>query len=376
MCAFQHACACAERGQYIRVMYSEITRVLNHLLAVTCHSMDVGALTPFLWAFEEREKLLEFYERVSGARMHAAYFRVGGVAQDLPIGLMKDIYDWARQFTHRLDEIEELLSGNRIFKERTVDIGVITAKQTSCGGRRLIAWCAGDKFLDLALISLQGGSGILKVLRLPTLESRLPSLRPLCLADTPHHEAKLHSAAAASSLVTSDMHVLVGFGIPLHEVLPTLCGLRAWDWGASGPIVRGSSCVPFTHRTLLTLCAPYSSCLPHLVCPLLIVPCSSCVPFTHRTLLTLCAPYSSCLPHLVCPLLIVPCSPCVPLTQCALLTLCVTCRLGTGVPPVPSCAAPALTGTCARHSLTTPMGESTDVTGTALFPAGQGMQER
>jgi hypothetical protein len=71
--------------------------VLNHLLAITCHAMDVGALTPFLWAFEEREKLFEFYERVSGARMHAAYFRVGGVAQDLPIGLLKDIYDWARQ---------------------------------------------------------------------------------------------------------------------------------------------------------------------------------------------------------------------------------------------------------------------------------------
>jgi len=129
--------AVPERAQYIRVLYSEITRVLNHLLAVTCHSMDCGALTPFLWAFEEREKLFEFYERVSGARMHAAYFRVGGVAQDLPIGLMKDIYDWARQFTHRLDEIEELLSGNRIWKERTVDVGVITAQQAwdwGCSG--------------------------------------------------------------------------------------------------------------------------------------------------------------------------------------------------------------------------------------------------
>lgn len=129
--------AVPERAQYIRVMYSEITRVLNHLLAVTCHAMDVGALTPFLWAFEEREKLFEFYERVSGARMHAAYFRVGGVAQDLPIGLMKDIYDWARQFTSRLDEIEELLSGNRIWKERTVDVGIVTAKQAwdwGCSG--------------------------------------------------------------------------------------------------------------------------------------------------------------------------------------------------------------------------------------------------
>eukprot|EP00877_Chromochloris_zofingiensis_P009252 jgi/Chrzof1/4580/Cz14g19020.t1 len=85
------------RAQYIRVLFSEITRIMNHILAVTCHAMDVGALTPFLWAFEEREKLMEFYERVSGARMHAAYFRVGGVAQDLPVGLLKDIYEFARQ---------------------------------------------------------------------------------------------------------------------------------------------------------------------------------------------------------------------------------------------------------------------------------------
>eukprot|EP00879_Flechtneria_rotunda_P006701 GHRR01007041.1.p1 GENE.GHRR01007041.1~~GHRR01007041.1.p1 ORF type:complete len:384 (+),score=91.69 GHRR01007041.1:186-1337(+) len=85
------------RAQYIRVLFSEITRIMNHLLAITCHAMDVGALTPFLWAFEEREKLMEFYERVSGARMHAAYFRPGGVAQDLPVGLLKDIYDFSRQ---------------------------------------------------------------------------------------------------------------------------------------------------------------------------------------------------------------------------------------------------------------------------------------
>ncbi|KAG1674665.1 hypothetical protein FOA52_007189 [Chlamydomonas sp. UWO 241] len=118
-----------ERAQYIRVLFSEITRILNHLLAISCHAMDIGALTPFLWAFEEREKLFEFYERVSGARMHAAYFRVGGVAQDLPVGLLKDIYDWARQYASRMDEIEELLSGNRIWKERTIDVGVITAAQ-------------------------------------------------------------------------------------------------------------------------------------------------------------------------------------------------------------------------------------------------------
>jgi NADH dehydrogenase (ubiquinone) Fe-S protein 2 len=102
------------RAQYIRVLYCEITRILNHLLAVTTHALDVGAMTPFLWAFEEREKLMEFYERVSGARMHAAYIRPGGVHEDLPIGLCNDIYEWVQQFPSRLDEIEELLTENRI----------------------------------------------------------------------------------------------------------------------------------------------------------------------------------------------------------------------------------------------------------------------
>ncbi len=102
------------RAQYIRVLFNEITRILNHLMALTTHAMDVGALTPFLWGFEEREKLMEFYERVSGARMHASYIRVGGVAQDLPAGLLKDIYLFSRQFRSRIDEMEELLSGNRI----------------------------------------------------------------------------------------------------------------------------------------------------------------------------------------------------------------------------------------------------------------------
>lgn len=125
------------RGQYIRVLYSEITRILNHILAITCHAMDCGAFTPFLWAFEEREKLFEFYERVCGARMHANYFRVGGVSQDLPIGLLRDIYEWARQYASRLDEMEELLTGNRIWKERTIDVGVITAQMAwdwGCSG--------------------------------------------------------------------------------------------------------------------------------------------------------------------------------------------------------------------------------------------------
>lgn len=99
------------------------------LMAVLTHAMDVGALTPFLWGFEEREKLMEFYERVSGARLHAAYVRPGGVAFDLPHGLLNDIYMWATQFSSRVDEIEEVVTGNRIWKERTIGIGKVTAKQ-------------------------------------------------------------------------------------------------------------------------------------------------------------------------------------------------------------------------------------------------------
>jgi len=117
------------RAQVIRVLFAEITRILNHLLAIGCHAMDVGAMTPFMWAFEEREKLMEFYERVSGARMHAAYIRPGGVSLDLPLGFLDDVYIFATQFNLRLDEIEEMLTGNRIWKERLVDIGVVSAKK-------------------------------------------------------------------------------------------------------------------------------------------------------------------------------------------------------------------------------------------------------
>jgi NADH dehydrogenase (ubiquinone) Fe-S protein 2 len=116
------------RAQYIRVLFCEITRILNHLLAVGCHSLDVGAMTPFFWTFEEREKLMEFYERVSGARLHSAYIRPGGVAQDIPQGLLNDIYIFAEQFSTRVDEIEEMLSNNRIWKQRLVDIGVVSAE--------------------------------------------------------------------------------------------------------------------------------------------------------------------------------------------------------------------------------------------------------
>jgi len=117
------------RAQIIRVIFAEITRILNHLLAVGCHALDVGAMTPFIWAFEEREKLMEFYERVSGARMHAAYVRPGGVSLDLPLGFLDDLYLFCSQFNVRLDEIEEMLTGNRIWKERLVDIGIVSAKK-------------------------------------------------------------------------------------------------------------------------------------------------------------------------------------------------------------------------------------------------------
>lgn len=118
-------CEVPLRGQYIRVIFSEITRILNHLLALTTHALDVGAMTPFLWGFEEREKLMEFYERVSGARMHAAYIRPGGVFQDIPLGLLDDIYLFIQSFNSRIDELEELLTNNRIWKQRLVDIGVV-----------------------------------------------------------------------------------------------------------------------------------------------------------------------------------------------------------------------------------------------------------
>ncbi|KAF7976208.1 hypothetical protein HWV62_7396 [Athelia sp. TMB] len=118
-----------ERAKWIRTLFGELTRILNHLMAVLTHAMDVGALTPFLWGFEEREKLMEFYERVSGARLHAAYVRPGGVAFDLPHGLLEDIHSWATQFSSRVDEIEEVVTGNRIWKERTIGIGKVTKQE-------------------------------------------------------------------------------------------------------------------------------------------------------------------------------------------------------------------------------------------------------
>jgi len=113
------------RAKVLRSLFCEITRILNHLLALTTHALDVGALTPFLWGFEEREKLMEFYERVSGARLHASFIRPGGVSQDLPQGLLEDIFLFVEQFFYRVDEIKDLLTTNRIWRNRLVGIGVV-----------------------------------------------------------------------------------------------------------------------------------------------------------------------------------------------------------------------------------------------------------
>jgi len=122
------------RASLIRVLYSEIGRILNHLLNVTTQAMDVGALTPPLWGFEEREKLMIFYERACGARLHAAYFRPGGVHQDLPPDLVADIAEWARTFPQVLDDIETLITENRIFKQRNVDIAVVSQEEAQMLG--------------------------------------------------------------------------------------------------------------------------------------------------------------------------------------------------------------------------------------------------
>lgn len=114
---------------FVLALFAEITRILNHIMNVGTHALDIGAMTPFFWLFEEREKLMEFYERVSGARMHAAYIRPGGVALDMPLGLMDDIYEWASKFGERLDEVEDMLSENRIWVGRTKDIGTVTMQQ-------------------------------------------------------------------------------------------------------------------------------------------------------------------------------------------------------------------------------------------------------
>lgn len=122
-------CKVPLRGQYIRVLFSELTRLLNHIMNISTQALDVGATTPLLWLFEEREKLMEFYERVSGSRMHSNYFRPGGVASDLPDGLLDDISVFVDKFPKFLGDVETLLNDNRIFKQRMVDIGVISQQE-------------------------------------------------------------------------------------------------------------------------------------------------------------------------------------------------------------------------------------------------------
>jgi NADH-quinone oxidoreductase subunit D len=123
-----------ERARWIRTLFAELTRIANHLLNITTYALDVGAITPSLWGFEQREYLLEFYEAVGGSHYHVNYFRAGGVSRDLPAGLEEKIAKWAAQFPAFLDELEGLLSENRIFKQRTVDIGVMTAEQAMSWG--------------------------------------------------------------------------------------------------------------------------------------------------------------------------------------------------------------------------------------------------
>jgi len=127
-------CEVPKRAQYIRVMFCEITRILNHILNITTQALDIGAMTPLLWLFEEREKMLEFYERASGARFHSAYIRPGGVHQDIPAGLNEDIYKFCENFTKYIDDVDSLLTENRIFKQRLVDIGVVSAAQAQDWG--------------------------------------------------------------------------------------------------------------------------------------------------------------------------------------------------------------------------------------------------
>jgi NADH-quinone oxidoreductase subunit D len=122
------------RAQYIRVIFLELTRILNHILNVTTQIIDIGATTPLLWMFEEREKMLEFYERASGARFHSAYIRPGGVHQDIPAGMENDIALFVDGFSKIIDDVEGLITENRIWKQRTVDVGVVTAEEAQAWG--------------------------------------------------------------------------------------------------------------------------------------------------------------------------------------------------------------------------------------------------
>jgi NADH-quinone oxidoreductase subunit D len=188
-----------QRAKYIRTMFAEITRILNHILNTTAHALDVGAMTPILWLFEEREKLMEFYERVSGARFHAAYFRPGGVHQDLPDGLLGDIKDWADGFLKVLDEMQGLVADNRIFKQRNVDIGVISKDDAIAWGftgpcirasgvawdlRKSQPYDAYDR-MDFAVITSNDGDCYARfMVRMDEMRESLKIIRQ-CLKDMP-----------------------------------------------------------------------------------------------------------------------------------------------------------------------------------------------
>lgn len=144
-------CRIPFRSKIIRVLFCEITRILNHLLALTTHALDVGALTPFLWAFEEREKLMEFYERVCGARFHASFIRPGGVSQDLPDGLVEDIFLFSEQFFFRIDEIKDVLLNNRIWKQRLVNVGIVSKQEAFDWGFSGVMLRGSGVFWDLRI---------------------------------------------------------------------------------------------------------------------------------------------------------------------------------------------------------------------------------
>jgi NADH dehydrogenase (ubiquinone) Fe-S protein 2 len=141
------------KAQYIRVLFLELTRILNHLLAITTHALDVGALTPFLWGFEEREQIMEFYETVSGARMHAAFIRPGGVSQDIPISLLDKIFAFISRCFNRFNEIFTLLQNNRIWLSRLVNVGIVTKAQAVALGFSGVMLRGSGGFFDLRIHS-------------------------------------------------------------------------------------------------------------------------------------------------------------------------------------------------------------------------------
>jgi len=151
------------KAKLIRILFCEITRILNHLLALTTHALDVGAMTPFLWAFEEREKLMEFYERVSGARMHAAFIRPGGITFGLNYdSIIKDIYTFFITFPKRIDEIEDMLTGNRIWNDRLRHVGIVSYEQALNWGFTGVMLRGSGVFWDLRVIEKYDGYGLYK----------------------------------------------------------------------------------------------------------------------------------------------------------------------------------------------------------------------